>query len=85
MLILCSYVESFDEALEEAAASQPDTRRQRMNVLMKRGDARKAHPTLDHILPMFVTAGAAGSDVGKKLWTMPDKSLCWAQYRFGPI
>lgn len=56
-----------------------------MLALMKRDDARKAHPTLDHILPMHIVAGAAGSDVGEQLWTLPEKSLSWAQHRFGKV
>ncbi|KAI1806245.1 putative aromatic ring-opening dioxygenase LigB subunit [Daldinia bambusicola] len=79
------YAFTFDSALKEAAAAQPEERREKMLALMKRDDARKAHPTLDHILPMHVVAGAAGSDVGEQLWTLPEKSLSWAQYRFGKV
>lgn len=52
---------------------------------MDRSDAREAHPTLDHILPIYVAAGAAGSDVGEQMWTYCEGSLSWAQYRFGEI
>lgn len=54
-----------------------------MLELMKRSDAREAHPTLDHILPFHIAAGAAGPDVGERIWTLPEKSLSWAQFRFG--
>ncbi len=56
-----------------------------MLALMKRGDARQAHPTLDHILPMHVAAGAAGADLGELLWTLPEGTLGWGQYRFGKV
>ncbi|KAI2780429.1 putative aromatic ring-opening dioxygenase LigB subunit [Daldinia loculata] len=79
------YAFTFDSALKEAAAAKPEERREKMLALMKRDDARKAHPTLDHILPMHIVAGAAGSDVGEQLWTLPEKSLSWAQYRFGKV
>ncbi|KAI0846405.1 putative aromatic ring-opening dioxygenase LigB subunit [Daldinia vernicosa] len=80
------YAFTFDSALKEAAAAaKPEERREKMLALMKRDDARKAHPTLDHILPMHIAAGAAGSDVGEQLWTLPEKSLSWAQYRFGKV
>lgn len=79
------YTSSFDDALNEAASSDPENRRSAMSALMKRPDARRAHPSLEHILPMYVAAGAAGSDVGERLWTMPEGSLNWAQYRFGSI
>ncbi|KAI0403513.1 putative aromatic ring-opening dioxygenase LigB subunit [Xylaria palmicola] len=79
------YVHSFDEALKSAATANPEGRRAAMSDLMRRGDARQAHPTLDHILPLYVAAGAAGRDIGERLWTMPDASLSWAQYRFGKV
>lgn len=56
-----------------------------MSALMRRSDGRQAHPTVEHILPMYVSAGAAGADVGERLWTLPEKSLSWAQYRFGKV
>ena len=54
-----------------------------MSALMRRSDARKAHPTLEHILPMYLGTGAAATDLG--LWTLPEKNLSWAQYRFGKV
>ena len=54
-----------------------------MAALLGRSDASKAHPTLEHILPIYVSAGAAGLDVGEQLWTLAEGSLSWAQYRFG--
>ena len=85
LLMLFSYAFSFDEALKEAAATNPEERQARMLALMKRSDARKAHPSVEHILPMHVSAGAAGSDLGEQLWTFPEGSLSWAQYRFGKV
>jgi 4,5-DOPA dioxygenase extradiol len=79
------YVYTFDEALKEAATANPEERETRMLALMKRSDARKAHPTMEHILPIYVAAGAAGSDIGKRLWTFQELSLSWAQYRFGEV
>jgi 4,5-DOPA dioxygenase extradiol len=85
-LIPCSYSLTFDDALKDAATSNPDEREEKMLKLTERSDWRKAHPTLDHILPMYVAAGAAGkSSQGKQLWTMPEMSLSWAQYRFGEL
>ena len=85
LLMLFSYAFTFDEALKEAATAKPGERQAKMSALMRRGDARKAHPTLEHILPVYVGAGAAGSDQGERLWTLPEKSLSWAQYRFGQV
>ncbi|EFX01977.1 aromatic ring-opening dioxygenase [Grosmannia clavigera kw1407] len=75
----------FDEALKEAATASPEDRREAMVALMKRTDARKAHPSVEHLLPVFVAAGAAGKDRGMQRWTLPEGSLSWAQYQFGGI
>ncbi|KAI0423396.1 putative aromatic ring-opening dioxygenase LigB subunit [Xylaria sp. FL1042] len=79
------YAFSFEEALKEAASAKPQDRRAAMSALLKRSDARQAHPTLEHLLPIYIVAGAAGLDVGERLWTMPEGPLNWAQYRFGTV
>lgn len=80
-----SYAFSFDEALKEAATAEPEERQAKMSALMRRSDARNAHPSFEHLLPIYIGAGAAGSDLGEQLWTYPEKSLSWAQYRFGEV
>ena len=79
------YASSFDEALKAAVESEPAEREQEMAELLKRGDARQAHPTFDHLLPIYVGAGAAGEDRGKRLWTLKEGGMSWAQYRFGEV
>ncbi|KAI0100217.1 putative aromatic ring-opening dioxygenase LigB subunit [Nemania sp. FL0031] len=79
------YASSFDEALKDAASAEPGNRQAAMSALLKRSDARQAHHTLEHILPIYVVAEAAGLDVGVRLWTMPEGSFNWAQYRFGAV
>ncbi len=83
--MLFSYAFSFDGAPKEAATAKPEDRQAKMPALMRLSDARKAHPTLEHILPIHVGAGAAGSDLGEQLWTLPENRLSWAQYRFGKV
>ncbi|KAI9727713.1 MAG: hypothetical protein M1828_005941 [Chrysothrix sp. TS-e1954] len=80
------YASSFEEGVVEAIAV-PDAgdRKAAMSALLKRGDARSAHPSFEHILPIHIAAGAAGSDVGRRIWAMPEGSLNWGQYRFGDI
>jgi len=56
-----------------------------MVKLLGTKDARRAHPTFEHLLPIYIGAGAAGEDVGKQLWTMPEWGMAWAQYRFGEV
>lgn len=77
------YVEPFDEALKEAVESEPSIREEKMAQLLKRSDARKAHPEFEHLLPIHIGAGAALEDRGMRLWTLCEGSLSWAQYRFG--
>ena len=79
------YASSFDEALKTAVESIPAEREKKMAELLRRGDARQAHPTFDHLLPIYVGAGAARDDWGKRLWTMKEGGMSWAQYRFGEV
>lgn len=79
------YAVSFDEALKEATTAPPEDRKDAMAALLKRPDARQAHPTFDHLLPIHIGAGAAGEDLGKRIWTLPEGSMSWAQYRFGEV
>jgi 4,5-DOPA dioxygenase extradiol len=80
------YAVSFDNALKEAAEQDDvEGREKAMTALLQRSDARKAHPTFEHLLPAHVAAGAAGVDKGKQLWTLPEGSMSWAQYRFGEV
>ncbi|EXJ80253.1 hypothetical protein A1O1_08395 [Capronia coronata CBS 617.96] len=77
------YSVTFDVALKEAVETKPgEARDEQMVKLLKRPDARQAHPTFEHLLPIHIAVGAAGEDPGKQLWTMADGSLAWAQYKF---
>jgi 4,5-DOPA dioxygenase extradiol len=81
-----NYTVSFDEALKEAVESEPGSQRDgKMKQLVERSDARKAHPTFEHLLPIHIGVGAAGSDKGNRLWTMGQGSMSWAQFRFGEV
>ncbi|KAH9909144.1 putative aromatic ring-opening dioxygenase LigB subunit [Xylariomycetidae sp. FL2044] len=79
------YGHTFDEALREAVESEPESREAKMHALTDRIDAAEAHPSMEHLLPVYVAAGAAGTDTGRRLWTLPEGSLSWAQFRFGEI
>ena len=43
------------------------------------------YPTFEHLLPIHVGVGAAGTDKGERLWTLKDGSMSWAQFRFGNV
>jgi aromatic ring-opening dioxygenase catalytic subunit (LigB family) len=79
------YVASFDNALKEAVESSPSEREEKMRLATQRPDAREAHPWMDHLMPLYVAAGAAGDDVGKQTWTLHEGSMAWAHYRFGDV
>lgn len=80
------YVVSFDDALKEAVEeADPAVRRERMAAVTKRPDAKQAHPWMDHLMPVYVAAGAAGEDKGVQTWTFHEASFAWAQYRFGEV
>lgn len=79
------YAVSFDEALREAVEAPVGERRERMREVARRGDAREAHPWMDHLMPLYVAAGAAGEDVGVRTWTLQEASFAWGQYRFGEV
>jgi len=81
-----AYTLSFDAALKEAVEQDGiEAREKAMVALLRRSDARRAHPSFEHLLPMHVAAGAAGEDKGRQLWTLPEGSMSWAQYRFGEV
>ena len=77
------YCNTFDEALKDAVSASPKSREEQMAQLLRRPDARRAHPSFEHLLPIFVGAGAAGDDVGEQMWTLKEGGISWAQYRFG--
>jgi 4,5-DOPA dioxygenase extradiol len=80
------YSVSFDEALKVAAETSPGQQRDdNMVELLKRSDARQAHPTFEHLLPAHIAVGAAGDDQGKQLFTLQEGSMAWALYRFGEV
>ena len=56
-----------------------------MVKLLHTKDARRAHPSFEHLMPIYIGAGAAGQDMGRQLWTMPEASMSWTHYRFGEI
>ncbi|KAI5289695.1 hypothetical protein KEM54_003406 [Ascosphaera aggregata] len=81
------YTVSFDNALKEAA-SLPfanGVRERAMVELVKRPDARSSHPSMDHLMPFHVAAGAAVEDEGRQVFTFLESSMSWAQYRWGDV
>ncbi len=69
------YIVSFDNALKEAVEGPPADRQARMREATLRPDARKSHPTMDHLMPVYVAAGAAGDEAGEQTWTHCESTM----------
>ncbi|KAG0127420.1 Extradiol ring-cleavage dioxygenase, class III enzyme, subunit B [Tuber indicum] len=84
---LPDYVVPFDEAIKEAVTNvnSGEERKTKLAELLHRSDARRAHPTFEHLLPVHIASGAAGDDKAVQLWTLPEMSMSWAHYRFGEV
>ena len=65
-------------SLTDAAA-----RNDRLNNWEQAPAARLAHPQEDHLLPLMVAAGAAGSDTGRRLFVDRVMNVAMASYQFG--
>ncbi|CZT16839.1 related to aromatic ring-opening dioxygenase LigB subunit, putative [Ramularia collo-cygni] len=79
------YTLSFDEALREAVEQDPSSREEAMTQLLSRPDFKKAHPSADHLMPIYVGAGAASDEKATRIFTLPEGSMSWAQFRFGEV
>lgn len=85
------YTKSFIEGLEKAVTAAGDdesgknNREVEMSALLKREDCREAHPSLEHLWPVYVAAGAARrSEKGVKIWGgYGQAGIGWGFYRWG--
>ena len=76
--------EVFEGYLNDAV-SDPDAQR-RIDKLLhweSAPGARAAHPHEDHLIPLMVVAGAAGTDPGQRLLVDHAMNVAMASYRFG--
>ncbi|KAI9888585.1 MAG: hypothetical protein M1814_006632 [Vezdaea aestivalis] len=80
-----SYAKTFDGALKSAMESSVDEREREMSKLLERSDTRKAHPTLEHLWPIYVGAGLAAREECKQIWTLVEGGLSWGMYKFGDV
>jgi aromatic ring-opening dioxygenase catalytic subunit (LigB family) len=73
----------FDAWLREAAVQEQSERDRRLTAWAKAPAARRAHPREEHLLPLMVVAGAAGSDRATVAFTgaMFDKRI--SAFHFG--
>jgi aromatic ring-opening dioxygenase catalytic subunit (LigB family) len=74
----------FEAYLNEAISNPDAARRNAMLVDWENApSARLAHPREDHLLPLMVAAGAAGSDAGKRVFVDEVANVAMASYVFG--
>jgi aromatic ring-opening dioxygenase catalytic subunit (LigB family) len=77
---------SFDQWLNDTLIrSSPDERRRRLLSWSAAPAARAAHPSEDHLIPLMVAVGAAGDEVGARIYHQMDfmGAITVSSYRFG--
>jgi aromatic ring-opening dioxygenase catalytic subunit (LigB family) len=74
---------AFDAWLGEAATQAPDERARRLEQWARAPSARQAHPREEHLLPLMVVAGAAGSDRGRVAYSGTLAGLRLSAFHFG--
>jgi aromatic ring-opening dioxygenase catalytic subunit (LigB family) len=75
--------ERFDAWLGDAVAADGKTRAARLVEWELAPQAREAHPREEHLLPLMVVAGAAGSDVGTTVFHDRLLGAPTSAFRFG--
>ncbi len=75
--------ETFDAWLRDAATREATERDRRLTEWAQAPAARAAHPREEHLLPLMVVAGAAGSDRGSVAYNGTVWGLRLSGYNFG--
>ena len=76
--------EAFEGYLNDAIGDpDPQSRNEKLERWEAAPAARAAHPQEDHLLPLMVVAGAAGDDLGTRLFVDKVMDVAMASYRFG--
>jgi aromatic ring-opening dioxygenase catalytic subunit (LigB family) len=73
----------FDRWLNEALTADPETRNERLRDWERAPSARAAHPREEHLLPLMIAAGAAGQDIGTRLFGELVFGVATSGFRFG--
>jgi aromatic ring-opening dioxygenase catalytic subunit (LigB family) len=74
----------FEQYLFEAVSSNdPQQRNQGLIDWEQAPFARLVHPREDHLIPLMVVAGAAGEDIGQRVFTDTVFDVVMASYQFG--
>lgn len=73
----------FDDWLAETVALAEAERSERLTRWTTAPDARECHPREEHLLPLMVVAGAAGSDAGARVFRDEVMGATVSAVRFG--
>jgi aromatic ring-opening dioxygenase catalytic subunit (LigB family) len=73
----------FDAWLSDALSTPEKERTQALEDWSKAPEARASHPTEEHLMPLMVIAGAAGADVGRRIYSDRVMETRISAYRFG--
>ena len=75
--------ERFDEWLRAAVESPDPVERDRLLTAWESApEARNCHPRSEHLVPLFVAAGAAGGDPGRRVFSGKVMTVAVAGYSF---
>ena len=74
---------AFDAWLRDATTREPEERDRLLTEWTKAPHARDVHPREEHLLPLMVIAGAAGSDRGRTAYEGTVLGLRLSAYHFG--
>ena len=74
---------AFEAYLFDAIQRVPQARTQKLADWQQAPFARQNHPREDHLVPLFVVAGAAGGDAGKRIMLAEELRVMTADYQFG--
>jgi aromatic ring-opening dioxygenase catalytic subunit (LigB family) len=75
--------ERFDAWLADAVEKSPSDRNDALSTWASAPAARESHPREEHLLPLMVAAGAAGDDLGKRVFRDDVMGVVVSAVRFG--
>ncbi|RUP47281.1 Extradiol ring-cleavage dioxygenase, class III enzyme, subunit B [Jimgerdemannia flammicorona] len=79
-----SYVTQFDKDMTRMVTKHVGADRiAALNTLKNHASLRKCHPTIEHLVPLHIAAGAAGEDRANKELDSNTGTLGWGSFSFG--
>ncbi len=81
------YSQEFEKGARDYLASNPEDRKAGLLALKQRDDWQLAHPTLDHVLPLYVTLGAGEGASEYRVWSegLYSAGMSLVSFRLGTV